>query len=55
MRPARTAAVVIGHNDDIAWGVTNVGPDVQDLYVERVNPANPNQYEVDGQWVDMQS
>lgn len=46
-------AIVIGHNATIAWGVTNVGPDVQDLYVERVNPANPNQYDVDGQWVDM--
>jgi penicillin amidase len=26
--------VVLGHNDAIAWGATNVGPDVQDLYVE---------------------
>lgn len=26
--------VVIGHNSSIAWGSTNVGPDVQDLYVE---------------------
>jgi len=25
--------VVIGHNDHIAWGVTNVNPDVQDLYI----------------------
>ena len=46
-------AIVIGHNEQIAWGVTNVGPDVQDLYVERVNPANPNQYEVNGAWQDM--
>ncbi|MGQ9840610.1 MAG: penicillin acylase family protein [Anaerolineae bacterium] len=46
-------AIVIGHNADIAWGVTNLGPDVQDLFVERVNPANPNQVEVNGQWVDM--
>jgi penicillin amidase len=45
--------VVIGHNDRIAWGVTNLGPDVQDLYLERVNPDNPNQYEVNGRWVDM--
>ncbi|WP_210424391.1 penicillin acylase family protein [Gephyromycinifex aptenodytis] len=28
------SAVVIGRNDTIAWGVTNTGPDVQDLYVE---------------------
>lgn len=47
--------VVIGHNDRIAWGVTNVAPDVMDLYIEKVNPQNPNQYEVNGKWVDMQS
>lgn len=29
--------VVIGHNRDIAWGFTNLGPDVTDLYVERVS------------------
>jgi penicillin amidase len=29
--------VVLGHNDFIAWGATNVGPDVQDLYVETFN------------------
>ena len=46
--------VIIGHNEEIAWGVTNLGPDVQDLYVERVNPANPGQYEADGQWTDLQ-
>jgi penicillin amidase len=45
--------VAIGHNERIAWGVTNVGPDVQDLYVERVNPENPNQVEVNGQWQEM--
>lgn len=47
-------AVVIGHNADIAWGVTNLGPDVQDLFAERINPADPNQYEVNGTWTDMQ-
>jgi penicillin amidase len=26
--------VIIGHNENIAWGSTNVGPDVQDLYIE---------------------
>ena len=50
---AGTPGVVVGHNDRIAWGVTNVNPDVQDLYVERINPENPNQYEVNGRWVDM--
>jgi penicillin amidase len=46
--------VIIGHNDRIAWGVTNVNPDVQDLFIERVNPQNPDQYEVRGRWEDMQ-
>ncbi len=47
-------AIVIGHNERIAWGVTNLNPDVQDLYVEKINPANPNQYEVNGKWQNMQ-
>ncbi len=46
--------VVVGHNDRIAWGVTNLGPDVQDLYIERVNPQNPNQVEFQGKWEDAQ-
>lgn len=29
--------VTIGHNDHFAWGMTNVGPDAQDLYVETIN------------------
>ncbi|KAA1419366.1 penicillin acylase family protein [Nocardioides humilatus] len=29
--------VVIGHNADIAWGFTNLGPDTTDLFVERVS------------------
>ncbi len=49
---AGVPGVVIGHNDKIAWGFTNVGPDVMDLFIEKVNPDNPNQYEVDGKWVD---
>jgi penicillin amidase len=28
--------VVIGHNQEIAWGFTNLGPDVTDLYLEKV-------------------
>ncbi len=46
--------VIIGHNERIAWGVTNLGPDVQDLFIERVNPDNPNQYEYKGKWLDME-
>jgi penicillin amidase len=49
---AGVPGVVIGHNDRIAWGFTNTGPDVMDLYVLKVDPANPNQYEFNGAWVD---
>lgn len=52
---AGVPGVVIGHNDRIAWGFTNVGPDVMDLYIEKVNPDNPNQYEVNGKWVDFET
>ena len=43
--------LVIGHNERIAWGMTNTGPDVQDLYLETFKPGDPNQYLVNGQWV----
>ena len=36
--------VVIGHNDRIAWGVTNNGADVLDLYIETFNPASSDEY-----------
>ncbi len=51
---AGVPGVIIGHNAKIAWGFTNVGPDVMDLYIEKVNPENPNQYEVNGEWVDFE-
>ncbi|MDZ8258446.1 MAG: penicillin acylase family protein [Nostoc sp. ChiQUE01b] len=38
----------------MAWGVTNVQSDVIDLDIEKINPNNLNQYEVNGKWVDMQ-
>lgn len=31
--------IVLGHNDQIAWGATNVGPDVQDIYIETIDDA----------------
>ncbi len=38
--------VVLGRTAQVAWGFTNTGPDVQDLYLEQINPANPAQYRV---------
>jgi len=46
--------VVIGHNDRIAWGFTNSGADVQDLYVQTFNPASPDEYRVKGAWTKAQ-
>jgi penicillin amidase len=43
--------IVIGHNDRIAWGFTNNGASVQDLYIETFNPANSGEYRVKGAWV----
>lgn len=39
-----TPGVVAGHNDRIAWGVTNANPDVQDLVQEKLDPADPTKY-----------
>ncbi len=46
--------VIIGHNARIAWGVTNLAVDVMDLYIERLNPNNPNEYEVNGTYVPLE-
>jgi penicillin amidase len=45
-----TPGVMLGHNERIAWGATNLGPDVQDLYLERFDPDNPRRYQVPGGW-----
>ena len=42
--------VIIGHNDHVAWGFTNVGPDVQDLYLEKFDPNDPKKYLTPGGW-----
>jgi penicillin amidase len=34
--------VVLGHNGRIAWGATNVDPDVQDIFRETADPARPD-------------
>ncbi|MDB5842284.1 MAG: penicillin acylase family protein, partial [Herminiimonas sp.] len=44
--------VVLGRNDRIAWGFTNTAPDVQDLYIEKINPADPRQYRTPDGWAD---
>jgi penicillin amidase len=36
--------VVIGRNATLAWSLTTTGADVQDLFVETVDPADPGRY-----------
>ncbi len=36
--------VVLGRTDKFAWSFTNTGPDVQDLYIEQLDPKNPGVY-----------
>ena len=46
--------VVIGHNQRIAWGITNLCADVQDLYIEKLdNPAHPRRYQFQNAWRDL--
>ncbi|HYP42342.1 MAG TPA: penicillin acylase family protein [Chloroflexia bacterium] len=48
---AGSPGVITGHNRDIAWGVTNTGADVQDLFIETLDPeAHPGQYLSGSEW-----
>jgi penicillin G amidase len=44
--------VAIGHNDRVAWGLVAFPADTEDVFIERVNPANPHQVESRGRFVD---
>ena len=46
--------VIFGHNEHLAWGVTNACTDIQDLYIERVDPSRPGQYKTDTGWQEFQ-
>ncbi len=35
---------VLGRTRTLAWGFTNTGPDVQDLFIERIDPGDPARY-----------
>ena len=51
---AGAPGIIIGHNEQIAWGMTNAFPDVQDVYIERPHPqngrGNPPRFEYEGEW-----
>jgi penicillin amidase len=44
--------ISIGHNGTIAFGLTIMSIDQEDLYVYETNPANPMQYKYRGQWIN---
>ena len=47
--------VVLGQNEHIAWGATNTGPDVQDLYLEQIDAADPTRYRTPEGWATFES
>ena len=48
--PPGAPGILLGHNEYIAWGATNLGPDVQDLYLEKFDKENPRRYMTPGGW-----
>ncbi len=42
--------VVLGRNDRVAWAFTNTGVDQQDLYLERINPEQSDEYQTPDGW-----
>lgn len=42
--------IALGHNESVGWGLTIVGTDQEDLYVEKINPSNANQFLYKGKW-----
>ncbi len=45
--------IINGHNDSIAWGMTNLYVDEMDFYVEKTDSAHKNQYFFNNEWLPM--
>src|SRR5207248_11128682 len=45
--------VALGHNERIAWGLTIVGTDQADIFVEETQPGDPTMYKVGNEWQQM--
>ena len=43
---------LLGHNEERGWGMTMFANDDVDIFLEKVNPNNPNQVMYRGEWVD---
>lgn len=46
--------VGLGHNERIAWGITIVGIDQADIFVEETHPEDPSLYKVEDRWARME-
>jgi penicillin amidase len=45
--------IIVGHNREVAWGITNVQADDVDFYIEKINPDNLRQYWFVDHWEAM--
>lgn len=45
--------IISGHNNTIAWGMTNVMLDDMDFYKETINPQDSSKYKLNGEWQDI--
>jgi penicillin G amidase len=45
--------IIVGHNENIAWGMTNLYVDETDFYMETTDASKPGQYLFNGEWKDM--
>jgi penicillin amidase len=46
--------IILGHNEHVAWGATNLAPDVQDLYLEKFDKDNPRKYMTPDGWREVE-
>ncbi|MHC4116934.1 MAG: penicillin acylase family protein [Planctomycetota bacterium] len=50
---AGSPIILIGFNGHVAWGMTALGADQADIFILDTDAAHPDQYRVDGKWLDM--
>lgn len=46
--------ILVGHNRNLGWAFTVSRPDLVDTYVLDINPDDPDQYRIDGEWLDLE-
>jgi acyl-homoserine-lactone acylase len=46
--------VGLGHNNDVGWAMTSGGADTSDVYMLKLNPEMPMQYDYNGEWKTME-